>query len=468
MLFAEGGRPGTAGRSSEQGIELEEERWLLIRKEALNVATIMRMHTRFRESTRIQGEHELLRGFNDIRRRLHPPLQSEVMQLVRPFIFVIKSSDTTGPMTGSALVACDHFIRQRVVSTPQELEELIEGVLECRFEQSNMSGDEVVVSNMFQVFESACACEAASRVAGNLVVETLQTLVRVHTEMRFSEMLRHSTEAAIARMLEAIILPAEEGGRAKESEHGMGNGLVSDTNGMSWTLSMNARTPTGPHRPIAAAYPAISAHSDFSPPPPAAHAHGAVGLRTNCPNVLKTCRSATHLSASTSLPSVVTWHSPCPSGNGGKSRGETQGEPDGAASRGCGEEHWDGSGRGRGQDKRLEEATPARTSGSKRMVQALLYDLIDPSVTCKLADSMRAVLLAVAHKVLTSCQGSQLKTRAARKLIAVRMVILHPRPFTPNPSPQTLKPTFKGGIVRQGRARMRLVLYLCVLPKPDT
>ena len=42
---------------------------------------------------------------------------------------------------------------------------------------------------MFQVFESAYACEARSQVAGNLLVETLQTPVRVHTEMRVNAVL---------------------------------------------------------------------------------------------------------------------------------------------------------------------------------------------------------------------------------------------------------------------------------------
>ena len=53
-----------------------------------------------------------------------------------------------------------------------------------------------VADGMMQVLGSAVACPAAARVAGYLITETLETLLRVQTEVRFSGLLRHTTGAA--------------------------------------------------------------------------------------------------------------------------------------------------------------------------------------------------------------------------------------------------------------------------------
>jgi len=68
---------------------LEEGRWQLVRKEALNVATALKQHSLFGAGGGRQGEHELVRGFGDIRRRARAPLKSEVMLVVRPFLYVL-------------------------------------------------------------------------------------------------------------------------------------------------------------------------------------------------------------------------------------------------------------------------------------------------------------------------------------------------------------------------------------------
>ena len=81
---------------TQNGVKLEESKWLLLRKEALNVATMMRLDPRFNTSARIRGEHQLLLGITDIRRRLHAPEEGEIMIFVRPFLNVITSPETSG------------------------------------------------------------------------------------------------------------------------------------------------------------------------------------------------------------------------------------------------------------------------------------------------------------------------------------------------------------------------------------
>ena len=101
-----------------RGLVLEEDKWLLVRKEALNVAAVMKQQPRF-ASAAAAGEHgrELSRGFSDIRRRVRAPLETEVMLVVRPFLYIVTSPDANGRLTSSALVALDKFIRLGVITT---------------------------------------------------------------------------------------------------------------------------------------------------------------------------------------------------------------------------------------------------------------------------------------------------------------------------------------------------------------
>jgi hypothetical protein len=139
-------------------MEVEEEKWVLIRKEALAVATIMQMHPRFARS---KCEHDHLRGVADVRARLRAPLKHEVMCVVRPFILVITSADTTGAMRCCALDSVARFIRQGVICSAHDLEETLAGVLECRFDSSEAGVDELGV--LLCVLILLCIADSTSR-----------------------------------------------------------------------------------------------------------------------------------------------------------------------------------------------------------------------------------------------------------------------------------------------------------------
>ena len=204
---------GAAQRGNRHDTELEEDKWQLIRTEALKVATITRTRGRTvgditpaTTGSACLNEHELLSGFDDLRRHPRAPRESAVMLLVRPFVNVITSPKTSSAETSAALMSCDGFLANRVVTAACDLEELLEGVLQCHFDQTGASADEVVISNMFQVLVSVCASEQSASLPVALLAEALQTLLRVHMDMRVSPLLRQSTEAAVVRMCESILL----------------------------------------------------------------------------------------------------------------------------------------------------------------------------------------------------------------------------------------------------------------------
>ena len=205
------------------------------------MATIMRQNSRFNTASPVKGEHGVLKGFSDIRRCLSPPPAGAVFQTIAPFIEVITSPETTGPMTGAALASCDHFIQAGVVSSGEDLAGLVEGVMACQFEQSDVTGDEIVISKMFLVLSSAFASPALRCLPPPLVVDTLHTVLRVNSEQRFSDMLRHHAQNALVSMAALFLshlpsLPLAAGPSHAAAAHPPAGRAAALPSVVTWTL----------------------------------------------------------------------------------------------------------------------------------------------------------------------------------------------------------------------------------------
>ena len=185
--------------------EMTPASWVLIRKHALEVETVMRMNSRF--ASKSQGsEHKLLEDFDALRSRGEMPLVKEIPSIVFPFLETISSPETTGPMTRAALEACECFVENRIVSKVKDIQVVIEAALACKFEQSDSVEDEIVISKMFRVLTCAMEMREAVQLKGSLVLEITETLLRVTGESRFSEMLRNQAESAFTRIMKVLVL----------------------------------------------------------------------------------------------------------------------------------------------------------------------------------------------------------------------------------------------------------------------
>eukprot|EP00960_Hanusia_phi_P054652 762727-Hanusia_phi.AAC.4 len=191
--------------SSASDVELTPAVWMLFRKHALEVETVMRMNSRF-TSNHQHAEHKLLEDFDSLRSRGEVPLVQEIPSLVSPFLETISSPETTGPMTRVALEACECFVENRLISRVKDIQEVIEAALACKFEQSDSVEDEVVISKMFRVLVCAIETREAVKLNGSLILEITETLLRVTGETRFSEMLRNQAEGAFTRIMKVLVL----------------------------------------------------------------------------------------------------------------------------------------------------------------------------------------------------------------------------------------------------------------------
>lgn len=181
---------------------LAAEKWSLVRQEALAMATIMRQNARFSGASKVVGEHRLLRGFTDIRRLFTP--DEPVINLIRPFIDVVKSADTTGHESAAALASLAIIVDRGVVSSGRDLREVVEGALGTQFQNTDSAVDDIVVCRMLEVFVAAFQSPASKELDGDLVVETVRLVMKARLEPRLSDALRVNAEISLSRMLSSM------------------------------------------------------------------------------------------------------------------------------------------------------------------------------------------------------------------------------------------------------------------------
>ncbi|KAG8947301.1 GDP/GTP exchange factor for ARF [Tulasnella sp. 424] len=157
-------------------------------------------------------EAGLMAGFDELKRNIndtHEILSIPLPIVLAPFLALIRSPLSTGPITATALAAIHNFfaaglINEHSVDTQRALGELSNSLAHCKFEATDSSGDEVVLMRIVNVIDT---CQAS--VVGNLLgdvelCEMLETVLTVCCQMRLSESLRRCAETAMHSMVRRV------------------------------------------------------------------------------------------------------------------------------------------------------------------------------------------------------------------------------------------------------------------------
>jgi hypothetical protein len=144
----------------------------IVKGEIHNVLSIMRLNRRYNSSTRFlreipaTAESPLVRGLKALHESLaaYTDLKDfDTMVWLRPFLDVIESAETSGPITGVALSSLSKFLLYGFIhpNSPRVAEAvntIAHVVTRCRFERTDHSGDEVVLMRILQVRYTSIIC----------------------------------------------------------------------------------------------------------------------------------------------------------------------------------------------------------------------------------------------------------------------------------------------------------------------
>ncbi|MGH0122511.1 UNVERIFIED_CONTAM: hypothetical protein FKN15_049325 [Acipenser sinensis] len=128
---------------------------------------------------------------------------------LRPFLEVIRSEDTTGPITGLALTSVNKFLSHGLIDSSHDgaaegIESMADAVTHARFVGTDPASDEVVLMKILQVLRTLLLTPVGAHLTNESVCEIMQSCFRICFEMRLSDLLRKSAEHTLVDMVQLL------------------------------------------------------------------------------------------------------------------------------------------------------------------------------------------------------------------------------------------------------------------------
>ncbi|KAK3846180.1 MAG: hypothetical protein J3R72DRAFT_380241 [Linnemannia gamsii] len=155
-----------------------------------------------KDGTYRNQESPLMVGFNELRSRLATTTSAKDMDavaLLEPFLQVIQSGDTNGPITGAALSSVEKFLMYKIINkdspnVSHAMQRLAVAATHCKFEASDSVSDEIVLLKILQVLRVALTSGPGNTLSDESVCSMIETGLSMCCQLQLSEMLRKSAE----------------------------------------------------------------------------------------------------------------------------------------------------------------------------------------------------------------------------------------------------------------------------------
>ena len=186
----------------------------IVKGEIHNVLSLMRLNRRYNTGARFHreipssAESPLVRGLKALHEDLGPysDLQDmDTMAWLRPFLDVVESAETSGPITGGALSSLSKFLNYGFIHmgsprAAQSVNRICRIVTRCRFERTDHSGDEVVLVRILQVLLDCLRCPAGTLLSDQNVWDMVQSCYTIGRQARLSELLKRTAEHVLMQV----------------------------------------------------------------------------------------------------------------------------------------------------------------------------------------------------------------------------------------------------------------------------
>ncbi|XP_054061787.1 Golgi-specific brefeldin A-resistance guanine nucleotide exchange factor 1 isoform X3 [Rissa tridactyla] len=185
----------------------------IVQGEINTVVGAIKRNARWSTHTHLDEERDpLLHSFSLLKEVLNNITELSEIEpnvFLRPFLEVIRSEDTTGPITGLALTSVNKFLSYALIDpshegTAEGMENMADAVTHARFVGTDHASDEVVLMKILQVLRTLLLTPVGAHLTNESVCEIMQSCFRICFEMRLSELLRKSAEHTLVDMVQLL------------------------------------------------------------------------------------------------------------------------------------------------------------------------------------------------------------------------------------------------------------------------
>ncbi|KAI4812786.1 hypothetical protein KUCAC02_024154, partial [Chaenocephalus aceratus] len=185
----------------------------IVQGEISTVVGAIKRNSRWNTHTPLDEEQDpLLNSFAHLKETLNYIKELSDVEpnvFLRPFLEVVRSEDTTGPITGLALTSVNKFLSYGLIDANHEaaaeaIENMADAVTHARFVGTDPASDEVVLMKILQVLRTLLLTPVGAHLTNESVCEIMQSCFRICFEMRLSELLRKSAEHTLVDMVQLL------------------------------------------------------------------------------------------------------------------------------------------------------------------------------------------------------------------------------------------------------------------------
>ncbi|NWS59455.1 GBF1 factor, partial [Chunga burmeisteri] len=194
-------------------VRMVDKNIYIVQGEINAVVGAIKRNARWSTHTHLDEERDpLLHSFRLLKEVLNNITELSEIEpnvFLRPFLEVIRSEDTTGPITGLALTSVNKFLSYALIDpshegTAEGMENMADAVTHARFVGTDHASDEVVLMKILQVLRTLLLTPVGAHLTNESVCEIMQSCFRICFEMRLSELLRKSAEHTLVDMVQLL------------------------------------------------------------------------------------------------------------------------------------------------------------------------------------------------------------------------------------------------------------------------
>ncbi|XP_028167374.1 Golgi-specific brefeldin A-resistance guanine nucleotide exchange factor 1 [Ostrinia furnacalis] len=187
----------------------------VVQGEMAMLVTAMRRSTRWGSHSFPNEEYDvLMKTFQDLKIILNQVDDLRLLDpatYLSPFLEVIRSKETTGPVTSLALSAIHKFLSYGLIdpthpSVPAIVEDISDAVTHARFVGTDHSSDGVVLMKILQVLRTLMLSPEGVMLTDESVCEIMLSCFRICFETRLTELLRRNAEQCLRDMTQLIFM----------------------------------------------------------------------------------------------------------------------------------------------------------------------------------------------------------------------------------------------------------------------
>ncbi|KAJ9591988.1 hypothetical protein L9F63_001500, partial [Diploptera punctata] len=185
----------------------------VVQGEMAIILTAMKRGTRWSSHSHQDEEQDtLIRNFTDLKdvlNQLGDLRDLDPNHFLGPFLEVIRSEETTGPVTSLALSAVNKFLSYGLIdpagkSVPTTVENIADAVTHAKFVGTDQASDGVVLMKILQVLRTLMLSPEGAMLTNESVCEIMLSCFRICFESRLTELLRRSAEHCLKDMVQLL------------------------------------------------------------------------------------------------------------------------------------------------------------------------------------------------------------------------------------------------------------------------